>query len=86
MFLEIPSPLSLYKNNNPNPFLKTVCYLCSPKTHYMTATLNPKVKYIGVDDLDLDLFESQYVVPEGMAYNSYVILDDKIAVMDTAVR
>lgn len=40
------------------------------------------VKYIGVDDLDLDLFESQYIVPEGMAYNSYVILDDKVAIMD----
>ena len=50
----------------------------------MTVSLNSKVKYIGVDDLDLDLFESQYVVPEGMAYNSYVILDDKVAVMDTA--
>ena len=50
----------------------------------MTVSLNPKVKYIGVDDLDLDLFESQYIVPEGMAYNSYVILDDKVAVMDTA--
>ena len=41
------------------------------------------IKYIGVDDLDLDLFESQYVVPEGMSYNSYLIEDDKIAVMDT---
>ena len=49
----------------------------------MTVALNPKVKYIGVDDLDLDLFESQYVVPEGMSYNSYVILDGKVAVMDT---
>ncbi len=44
----------------------------------------PGVKYIGVDDLDIDLFEGQYDVPEGMSYNSYVILDDKIAVMDTA--
>lgn len=39
--------------------------------------------YIGVDDLDVDLFEGQYTVPEGMAYNSYIILDEKIAVMDT---
>ena len=44
------------------------------------------IKYIGVDDLDIDLFESQYVVPEGMSYNSYLIEDDKIAVMDTADR
>ena len=43
-----------------------------------------KIKYIGVDDLDLDLFESQYVVPEGMSYNSYLIEDEKIAIMDTA--
>ena len=50
----------------------------------MTVSLNSTVKYIGVDDLDLDLFESQYVVPEGMSYNSYVILDDRIAIMDTA--
>ena len=41
------------------------------------------IRYIGVDDLDIDLFESQYVVPEGLSYNSYVILDEKIAVMDT---
>lgn len=40
------------------------------------------IKYIGVDDTDIDLFEGQYIVPEGMAYNSYVILDEKIAVMD----
>lgn len=41
------------------------------------------IKYIGVDDLDIDLFESQYIVPNGISYNSYVILDEKIAVMDT---
>lgn len=44
------------------------------------------IKYIGVDDLDLDLFESQYVVPEGMSYNSYLIEDEKIAILDTADR
>jgi flavorubredoxin len=42
------------------------------------------IKYIGVDDLDLDLFESQYKVPEGMSYNSYVIMDERVAVLDTA--
>ena len=41
------------------------------------------ILYIGVNDREVDLFEGQYVVPEGMAYNSYVILDEKIAVMDT---
>ncbi len=45
--------------------------------------ITSKIKYIGVDDLDIDLFESQYEVPNGMSYNSYVILDEKIAVMDT---
>ena len=49
----------------------------------MIKSISPDIRYIGVDDLDLDLFESQYAVPEGMAYNSYLILDDKIAVMDT---
>ena len=46
----------------------------------------PGIRYIGVDDVNLDLFESQYVVLEGMAYNSYVILDSKVAVMDTVDR
>ena len=41
------------------------------------------IKYIGVDDRQIDLFEGQYNVPNGMCYNSYVITDDKIAVMDT---
>ena len=41
------------------------------------------IKYIGVNDRDIDLFEGQYVVPNGMAYNSYIITDEKIAVMDT---
>jgi len=45
--------------------------------------ISDTIKYIGVDDLDIDLFESQYVVPEGMSYNSYLIDDEKIAVMDT---
>lgn len=44
------------------------------------------IRFVGVDDPDLDLFESQYVVPNGISYNSYVILDDKIAVMDTVDR
>ena len=49
----------------------------------MIKSVTPAIQYVGVDDLDLDLFESQYVVPDGMSYNSYVILDDKVAVMDT---
>lgn len=44
------------------------------------------IKYIGVDDRDIDLFEGLYDVPNGMAYNSYVILDEKIAVLDTVDR
>lgn len=46
-------------------------------------SFSDSVKYIGVDDKDLDLFESQYSIPNGVSYNSYVILDEKIAVMDT---
>lgn len=45
--------------------------------------ISDKIKYIGVDDTTIDLFESQYAVPEGVSYNSYVILDDKPAIMDT---
>lgn len=46
-------------------------------------TISDAVKYIGADDKTLDLFESQYKIPNGVSYNSYVILDEKIAVMDT---
>ena len=49
----------------------------------MIKNITEKIVYIGVDDTDIDLFESQYVVPNGVAYNSYVILDEKVAVMDT---
>ena len=46
--------------------------------------ISDSIVYIGVDDKDIDLFESQYEVPNGASYNSYLILDEKIAVMDTA--
>ncbi len=45
--------------------------------------ITDSIKYVGVEDLDLDLFESQYPVPDGVTYNSYVILDEKTAIMDT---
>ncbi len=50
----------------------------------MTRPISDTIRYIGVDDNTLDLFESQYEVPEGMSYNSYLILDEKIAVLDTS--
>ena len=50
---------------------------------YTMKKIIDNIVYIGVDDNDLDLFEGQYIIPEGMAYNSYVILDSKVAVMDT---
>ena len=50
----------------------------------MVRKLNDKVSYIGCDDTTLDLFESQYIVPEGVSYNSYLIQDERIAIMDTA--
>lgn len=46
-------------------------------------TITNDIRYIGVNDHDIDLFEGQYVVPNGMSYNSYIIMDEKIAVMDT---
>ena len=49
----------------------------------MITEITSDIKYIGADDTDIDLFESQYVVPNGISYNSYVILDEKIAIMDT---
>ena len=42
------------------------------------------IKYIGVNDHQVDLFEGQYIVPNGISYNSYAIMDEKIAIMDTA--
>lgn len=50
----------------------------------MDKNITDSIIYIGVDDKDIDLFESQYIVPNGVSYNSYVIMDDKIAIMDTA--
>ena len=52
----------------------------------MIKNITEKIKYIGVDDTDIDLFESQYVVPNGVSYNSYLILDEKVVVMDTVDR
>ena len=46
-------------------------------------TITDDIKYIGVNDYDIDLFEGQYIVPNGMAYNSYAIIDEKIAIMDS---
>ncbi len=52
----------------------------------MNKKITDSVLYVGCDDADLDLFESQYDVPNGMAYNSYIIFDEKICVMDTVDR
>ncbi len=49
-------------------------------------TISDTIKYIGCDDADIRLFESQYEVPEGMCYNSYLIIDEKVAIMDTSDR
>ena len=49
----------------------------------MTFNVTDQIKYIGVDDTTIDLFESQYIVPNGISYNSYLIVDEKIAIMDT---
>ena len=50
----------------------------------MTSNVTETIKYIGVDDTTIDLFESQYIVPNGISYNSYLVIDEKIAIMDTA--
>ena len=49
----------------------------------MNKKITDTITYIGANDHDIDLFEGQYIVPEGMAYNSYAIIDNKIAIMDT---
>ena len=49
----------------------------------MDIKITDEIKYIGVDDENIDLFESQYIVPDGVSYNSYLIMDDKTAIMDT---
>ena len=48
--------------------------------------ISDSVKFVGVNDHKIDLFEGQFSVPEGMSYNSYLILDEKIAVMDSVDR
>lgn len=50
---------------------------------YSDIKVTDSIRYVGVNDYDLDLFEGQYIIPSGVAYNSYVILDDKITIMDT---
>lgn len=50
----------------------------------MGMNISPDIRYIGVDDLDIDLFENQYIVPEGMSYNSWLIADSQVAILDTA--
>ena len=52
----------------------------------MIKNITEKIVYVGVDDTDIDLFESQYVVPNGVSYNSYVILDEKIAIIKHALN
>ena len=49
----------------------------------MVFDVTDKIRYIGVDDTDIDLFESQYIVPNGISYNSYLIIDEKVDIMDT---
>ena len=49
----------------------------------MKVKITDEIRYMGVDDTDIDLFESQYIVPDGVSYNSYLIMDDKTAIMDT---
>ena len=49
----------------------------------MITKITDTIRYVGTDDTDLDLFESQYIVPNGISYNSYLIMDEKVAIMDT---
>ena len=49
----------------------------------MSVQISEAIKYVGADDTDLDLFEGQYIVPNGISYNSYFILDEKAGIMDT---
>ncbi len=53
------------------------------KEEHVIMKIGNDIYYVGVNDHQVDLFEGQYVVPNGMSYNSYVIMDEKIAVMDT---
>ena len=70
------------------PLLKKIIFSCiivgkNLQPRYILMKITNDILYVGVNDHQVDLFEGQYVVPNGMAYNSYVILDEKIAVMDT---
>lgn len=67
------------------PYAVRDCHIENKETgeNAMGVTVTETIQYIGVNDHQIDLFEGQYDVPNGMAYNSYVILDEKIAVMDT---
>ena len=73
------------KMDNPFDFRRDLYYIDNKeiKIRRIAMTITKDIQYVGVNDHDVDLFEGQYVVPNGMSYNSYVILDEKIAVMDT---
>jgi flavorubredoxin len=64
----------------------TTIYLLSTKNYMTITNITPTVRYIGVDDLTIDLFENQYPVPNGMSYNSYLLLDESVAIVDTVDR
>ncbi len=66
-----------------NRFFEPIFAIYTLTINKMEINITDKIKYIGVDDIDIDLFESQYVVPNGVSYNSYLILDEKVAIMDT---
>ena len=61
---------------------RDICNKIQP-SYEMNDNITSSVRYVGADDLDIDLFESQYIVPNGISYNSYVITDEKTAVLDT---
>ena len=64
--------------------MRFIPYAQKREENQMEVKISDTIRYIGTNDYDLDLFESQYIVPNGMAYNSYLILDEKIAVMAAA--
>ncbi len=60
-----------------------MCYTWRGKEEDMEIKISDKIKYVGVNDKTLDLFESQYIIPNGVSYNSYIIKDEKTTIMDT---
>ena len=81
--LDVGTKVSIFGEINRTVSALFCIFVKSLNVNNQNMMISETIKYIGVDDTDLDLFESQYVIPNGVSYNSYLIVDEKVAIMDS---